>query len=268
MIGMGIGLRMGARGGGWTPAKLFAGGEDGAWYGVHPDYVYQDAAATTPAGVGDPVGHLVDRSGNGNHATQSTASARPVLRQSGSLYYLEFDGVDDFLETALVDLTGTDKVDVFAGVYKPSDAAGVSAIVSNGDIGTVNQSFAMYAPHNSTSRKWAWSVTGDGSQNFRAADTLAAPVAAVMSGLFNVNGANVPTRAVARLNGAEVSATDTIGSTAANFRNDTIRLGVQKGTSDYLGGSIYSLIVRGAQSSAVEIASAEAYVAAKTGVSL
>jgi len=33
----------------------------------------------------------------GNHATQATAAARPILRQSGSLYYLEFDGVDDYI---------------------------------------------------------------------------------------------------------------------------------------------------------------------------
>jgi len=38
----------------------------------------------------------------GNHATQTTSAARPVLQQSGDLYYLDFDGVDDKLETASV----------------------------------------------------------------------------------------------------------------------------------------------------------------------
>lgn len=34
----------------------------------------------------------------GNHATQGTAAARPILQQDGNgLYYLELDGVDDFL---------------------------------------------------------------------------------------------------------------------------------------------------------------------------
>jgi len=33
----------------------------------------------------------------GNHATQSTAAARPVYRTDGALHWLEFDGVDDVL---------------------------------------------------------------------------------------------------------------------------------------------------------------------------
>ncbi|PJK29972.1 hypothetical protein [Minwuia thermotolerans] len=33
----------------------------------------------------------------GNHATQSTSAARPVYKTSGGLHWLQFDGVDDFL---------------------------------------------------------------------------------------------------------------------------------------------------------------------------
>jgi hypothetical protein len=33
----------------------------------------------------------------GNHATQSTSTARPTLQVSGGLYYLDFDGVDDWM---------------------------------------------------------------------------------------------------------------------------------------------------------------------------
>lgn len=84
---------------GFDPASLFASGEEGIWLDIHPDYCFQDDAGTTPAGVGDPVGYVTDRSGNGNHATQSTTAAKPTLRQTGGgLYYLEFDGVDDYLE--------------------------------------------------------------------------------------------------------------------------------------------------------------------------
>ena len=35
----------------------------------------------------------------GNHATQSTSTARPTLQVSGGLYYLDFDGVDDTMRT-------------------------------------------------------------------------------------------------------------------------------------------------------------------------
>lgn len=41
--------------------------------------LYQDSAATTPVtAIGDPVGKMLDISGNGNHATQATAGARPT----------------------------------------------------------------------------------------------------------------------------------------------------------------------------------------------
>ena len=53
---------------------------EGAWYDPSDSStVWQDAAGTTPAGVGDPVGRIDDKSGNGNHATQSTLTARPTL---------------------------------------------------------------------------------------------------------------------------------------------------------------------------------------------
>lgn len=97
-------------GGAFDPLSLFSAGQQGAWYDPSDSTtVFQDAAGTTPAAVGDPVGLIKDKSGNDNDASQSTAAARPVLRQTaGGEYYLEFDGVDDTLSftfPALVDLT-------------------------------------------------------------------------------------------------------------------------------------------------------------------
>jgi hypothetical protein len=102
-------------GGGDPILALFANGEQGAYYDPSDSStVFQDAAMTTPAGDGDPVGAIMDKSGNGNHATQSTAAARPMLRQSGALWYLEFDGVDDFLTRAGI-LSGTQSA-VYAAI--------------------------------------------------------------------------------------------------------------------------------------------------------
>ncbi len=42
--------------------------------------MYQDAAGTTPVtAVEQPVGKILDKSGKGNHATQSVTASRPVL---------------------------------------------------------------------------------------------------------------------------------------------------------------------------------------------
>ena len=85
--------------GAFTPASLFASGEKGAWYDPSDLMtMWTDTAGTTQATVGDEVARIDDKSGNGNHATQATFAARPILRQTGGgLYYLEFDGTDDVL---------------------------------------------------------------------------------------------------------------------------------------------------------------------------
>src|SRR5690606_22323592 len=79
--------------------ELFGAGlHAGGMYHVRPGACFQDTAGSTPAAVGDPVGCLVDLSGNGNHLVQATSTARPVLRLDGAgKHYLEFDGVDDEL---------------------------------------------------------------------------------------------------------------------------------------------------------------------------
>ena len=84
----------------FTPASLFLNSEVGAWYDPSDlSTVWQDSARTTPGAVDSPVGAIDDKSGNGNHLTQATADNRPILRQSGSLFYIERDGSNDELFT-------------------------------------------------------------------------------------------------------------------------------------------------------------------------
>ena len=70
----------------FTPLSLFASGEQGAWYDPsNLATMFEDTAGTTPVhtpgnGTADsPVGKILDKSGRGNHATQSTGTARPTL---------------------------------------------------------------------------------------------------------------------------------------------------------------------------------------------
>lgn len=65
----------------FSPASLFAAGEQGVWYDPSDlTTLFQDSAGTTPVtAVEQPVGRMLDLSGRGNHATQSTSAARPVL---------------------------------------------------------------------------------------------------------------------------------------------------------------------------------------------
>lgn len=96
------GVMMLSAGASFSPASLFAAGEQGAWYDVSDiTTMFQDAAGTIPVtAAGQPVGRINDKSGRGNHATQSTAGARPILQQdAGSRWYLALDGTDDVLSS-------------------------------------------------------------------------------------------------------------------------------------------------------------------------
>lgn len=61
-------------------SPLFAASEQGVWYDPSDlTTLFQDSAGTTPVtAAGQPVGRILDKSGRNNHATQSTAAARPT----------------------------------------------------------------------------------------------------------------------------------------------------------------------------------------------
>lgn len=67
--------------------RLFYGGAQGAWYDPSDiTTLYQDAAGTMPVtAMEQPVGRMLDKSGRGNHATQSTTTKRPVYSRRVAL---------------------------------------------------------------------------------------------------------------------------------------------------------------------------------------
>lgn len=64
-----------------NPIEIFSAGEQGAWFDPSDlSTLFQDSAGTTPVtAVEQPVGKILDKSGRGNHASQPTSAARPVL---------------------------------------------------------------------------------------------------------------------------------------------------------------------------------------------
>ena len=93
--------------------SLFSASEQGAFYVPKPivngaQALFQDDVGTVAVTAdGDPVGKMLDQSGNGNHAIQTVNASRPVYRTDGTLHWLEPDGVDDNLLTDFITLTGT-----------------------------------------------------------------------------------------------------------------------------------------------------------------
>jgi hypothetical protein len=95
--------------------------------------MFQNSNGTTAVTVdGDPVGYIADKSGNGNHWIQATASARPLYKTSGGKSWLLTDGVDDGLAvagatfsnsmTAILGLQTSDTA--FVTMWSPGDPSG------------------------------------------------------------------------------------------------------------------------------------------------
>jgi hypothetical protein len=85
----------------FDPASLFAGGTEGAWFDPSDiDTLFQLSGGTTPVTVAtNPIGYFGDKSGNGNHATQATAAARPTYQTGPARATL--DKVDDRLSVTV-----------------------------------------------------------------------------------------------------------------------------------------------------------------------
>lgn len=244
---------------GFSPYDLFRSGEQGAWYDPSDfSSMYQDAAGTTPVtATGQPVGKILDKSGRGNHASQATAASRPTLQQdSNGKYYLNFDGTDDGMATPSIDFTGTDKVTVVAGVRKNSAAnygclAELSANASS-NVGT----FALWSPYELEKYRFdsRYSSTG-----LALSGAYAAPVSNVITALGNISGDS----SVLRVNGAQAASSASDQGTG-NFGNYPLYIGRRAGTSAPFNGRLYGLIVRGAESTAAQIAQTEQYMNSKT----
>jgi hypothetical protein len=206
----------------------------------------------------------------GNHATQATSASRPILRQDANgKYYLFFDGVDDSLSTGSIDFTSTDKMTVFAGVRKLSDAAaGMLAemsVVANSNSGA----FAVAAPGWSPVASQYGSLIKGAGENPPYANSPAAftaPITNVLAMQYNLGGAANTDVIKMRVNASDRALTFFNGPVGGgNFGNYPLYIGRRAGTSLPFNGHLYSLIIRGAASTDAQIASAESYVNSKTG---
>lgn len=244
-------------------ANLFRNGEQGVWYDPS-DFatMFQDAAGTTPVtAVGQPVGRILDKSGRGNHATQSTTTSRPILQQDGSLYYLSFDGVDDSLATASINFSGTDKVSVFAGVRRNVTAGGVFIELS-ANVNSSPGSFYMTVPESaslSTVFRSGGSIAPAGSSSARISYSgIPTPDKMILSASADISGD------LTRLRRNGVAGTDgTLDQGTGDFGNHVLYIGRRGGSSLPFNGRMFQLIIRGALTS--NLAQIEQYVNLKTG---
>ena len=134
--------------------SLFSASEQGAFYVPMPmvlgaQSLFQDSAGTVPVTAdGDPVGRMLDQSGNGNHVIQTVSGNRPVYRTDGVLHWLEFNGTSTYLETPNSIISATT---VFYSAYQSLAVGGAvlgsSAASLNGDRWIGERSNGSYVQH-------------------------------------------------------------------------------------------------------------------------
>ena len=114
----------------WQPQSLFAAGGAGALYDASDlSSLFQDAAGTVAVTApGQPVGRMLDRSGNGCHLVQATPANCPEYRRDAAgRGYLFSDGAGDILQAGFNGWAAPSAL-YWAGKSTASSAAGIVGI--------------------------------------------------------------------------------------------------------------------------------------------
>ena len=195
----------------------------------------------------------------GNHATQATAASRPILRESGGLYYLEFDGVDDSLTIATPGVVILGDLSGFVGAYRSANAYGY--FITN------QQTPSAYNDY-----EWGWD--GDASPAISQiwyqsnatsgggflGDTVLANSAATVFTIKRLSN-------VVRFSKNTVQDTAISGTLTQPVDGGTKTLTIGRRSDGFgpLKGFIYEMILVGRETTAQETADTEAYINSKTG---
>ena len=250
----------------FNPLTLFSAGEKGVWFDpTDISTLFQDAAGTIPVtAYGQKVGRILDKSGNGNHATQSNAALQPTYQiDNEGNPNLTFSGSYTQLATRPIDFTGTAQMMVGAGLHVVGSSSAAAALELGSNVDSVNGSFLFGAP----------SSTADHSLYLRGTSTIAARIDNVVDGddiivgLFDISQATKELELIPRLNrvqlsGSQITWTGTTAGTG-NFGNLPLFIGARSGGSNPYQGKIYQVIVRGALTNASDVSQTENLIDAK-----
>lgn len=194
----------------------------------------------------------------GSHARQATAASRPIYRDVGGLRYLECDGVDDGMVTGNIDFTGTDKMLSVIGWRKLSDAT-QQWVYNHNNVAA--GSFRLQPSANAASASITSVAVGSASLT-SASTNLPAPASFVATSIHDLAAAGTSLK----VNG--VTPVPGSGAGGGTFASAPLYLFSRSNLTNYCGGFFFGAIIAGATYSAAQIASAERYLAGKSGVTL
>jgi hypothetical protein len=151
-----------------------------------------------------------------------------------------------------------DKMTVFAGVRKNSDAArGMLTELGNNTTGSVRIEAPPFV-----SNSYGFGSSGS-LLTLASATGYTAPITNVFTGIGDISG----DVATLRVNGVQ-AATSSSDQGTGTYGNHSLFIGARNSASLFFNGHLYSLIVRGAQSNTGQISSTETWVAGKTGITI
>ena len=180
-----------------------------------------------------------------------------------TVHYVQYDGTDDSFSTSSIDFSATDKMSVFAGVRKLSDAAAGVIVELSQSINVSPGSFYLLGPR-STSTTYDFTSRGSVVTGTAFISGYVAPITNILTGLGDISG----DRMTLRVNGTQV-AQDTSDQGTGNFGNYPLYIGRRNNASLPFNGRDYGIIIVGKTASATEITNTESYLAANTsGVTL
>lgn len=244
----------------WTVAltsgtvRVQMGGVDGATRTASGTYeMYVTAASTAPLQI------------DGVTSFTGTVSAIDVRNVSAGQvqapYGLQFDGVDDYMQTLQMDFSSTDTAVLCGGMRKLSDAATATFSEFSASVSANNGSMGLFAP-GSVASNIAFMSKGTGlAQAVRSGSTVAAPVTGVFAGVGDIS----TDTALLRHNGTQVATAVTDQGTG-NYGSYAWYFGARGGASLRFNGLGFGGICVGRAVSARELDDIEQWVAFRTGV--
>jgi hypothetical protein len=255
---------------GWTATN-----QDNGWWRI--SYTFSSASATSIAVYFLPTPTVLADTGSAyfwgadlrvtndalNQPAYQRVAAATDYDTTGFLPYLEFNGSTWSMSTSAIDFSATDKMTVFAGVRKLTTGDHIIAELSaNASSGANPGSFFIVNP---TSARWYFLLRGSSSIVTYEPQTYTAPITSVLAVSMDLSQSTIAQQLLPRVNGV-LEQENSGGSNAGtgNFGNYPFFIGSRNNASVFFNGRLTSLIIRGAASSAAEIAATEAWVNGKT----
>lgn len=264
----------------FDPSTLFTSAQKGFWYDpADMSTLFQDTAGTTPVtAVGQTVGKMLDKSGNGAHLI--FGSTKPALNYTAGTYSLVANGGGQGGQTAAtLNPGGSSLGTVCIGLRKGAgaDAFGTDGIpLCFGDwTGSGNKCFEICAPdfQSASGSKGFGIQLLDGA--FVAVATkyvssLPDPITRVVTATFDRSQTTVALQNVMRLNAVTQSGSVAGSAVTGAFTAGKVTLFVRDVSvnGNPFVGNFYGAICRFGSNSGTDIANMENWVGARTGLSL